>query len=61
MPITLEEESELLYEQWVEQRRALVETLSDGRLGYVHLAAMDAASFEQMQNDMFGLEKTNSA
>ncbi|ELJ8561863.1 tricorn protease [Vibrio cholerae] len=57
VPITLEEESELLYEQWVEQRRALVETLSDGRLGYVHLAAMDAASFEQMQNDMFGLEK----
>ncbi|EEY99824.1 protease-related protein [Vibrio sp. RC586] len=57
IPISLEEESELLYEQWVEQRRGLVEKLSDGRLGYVHLAAMDANSFEQMQNDMFGREK----
>ncbi|EPZ7318095.1 S41 family peptidase [Vibrio mimicus] len=57
VPIGLEEESDLLYEQWVEQRRALVEKLSDGRLGYVHLAAMNAASFERMQNDMFGREK----
>ncbi|WP_158119128.1 S41 family peptidase [Vibrio metoecus] len=57
VPIGLDEESELLYQQWVEQRRALVEKLSGGRLGYVHLAAMDAASFERMQNDMFGRER----
>lgn len=40
----------LLYENWVTDNRALVEKLSDGRVGYLHMRAMgggDIAKFEK--------------
>jgi C-terminal processing protease CtpA/Prc len=36
-PISMQEESNLLYERWVRRNRAEVEKLSGGRLGYVHV------------------------
>ncbi|NGZ14936.1 protease [Vibrio aestuarianus] len=61
VPISLQQEGRLAYELWVEQRRQMVESLSNGRLGYVHMAAMDAQSFEKMQNDMFGVDNNKEA
>jgi Tol biopolymer transport system component/C-terminal processing protease CtpA/Prc len=42
----------LRYRGWVEERRALVERLSGGRLGYVHIADMGDASLDQLQIDL---------
>ncbi|MGX7952162.1 S41 family peptidase [Tsuneonella sp. HG249] len=42
----------LRYRGWVEERRQLVERLSDGRLGYVHIPDMGDASLEQLQIDL---------
>lgn len=42
----------LLYRQWVNDRRALVERISGGRLGYVHIADMGDASLAQLFIDL---------
>jgi C-terminal processing protease CtpA/Prc len=42
----------LLYRQWVEERRALVDHVSGGKIGYVHLADMSDASLQQLYIDL---------
>ncbi len=42
----------LLYRQWVESRRALVDRVSGGKLGYVHIADMSDASLQQLYIDL---------
>jgi Tol biopolymer transport system component/C-terminal processing protease CtpA/Prc len=42
----------LLYRQWVASRRALVDRLSGGRLGYVHLPDMGGQSLDQLYLDL---------
>ncbi len=42
----------LLYRQWVESRRALVERVSGGKIGYVHIADMSDASLQQLYIDL---------
>ena len=51
-PVSASVESGLLYRQWVNSRRALVERLSDGRLGYVHLPDMSSDSLNQLYLDL---------
>jgi Tol biopolymer transport system component/C-terminal processing protease CtpA/Prc len=50
--VSLAAEKALLYRQWVEQRRALVATLSNGRLGYVHMFDMGQPSLDQLHLDL---------
>src|ERR1700757_3435713 len=38
--------------QWVEERRALVDRVSGGKLGYVHIADMSDASLQQLYIDL---------
>ncbi|MBV8034203.1 S41 family peptidase [Roseateles sp.] len=47
-------ERELLYKRWVRQERALVDKLSGGRLGYVHVRGMDDASYRQTYGEALG-------
>ena len=42
----------LLYRQWVEDRRALVDRVSDGKVGYVHIPDMSDASLQQLYLDL---------
>jgi tricorn protease len=44
--------SGLAYRQWVASRRAYVERVSGGRLGYVHMADMSADSLNQLYLDL---------
>ena len=53
-PISLGRENELLYRRWVRQRREETERLSGGRLGYVHVRAMDEASFRTAFSEALG-------
>jgi Tol biopolymer transport system component/C-terminal processing protease CtpA/Prc len=53
-PITRREESGLLYKRWTRSRRAEVERLSDGRLGYTHLRGMNDGSYREMFEETFG-------
>ena len=51
-PITLQVESGLLYRGWVADRRAYVEKISNGKLGYVHIAAMGDSDLAQLYLDL---------
>jgi tricorn protease len=51
-PVTLQVESGLLYRGWVESRRAYVEKISGGKLGYVHIAAMGDPDLTQLYRDL---------
>ena len=53
-PISLGEENELLYRRWVERRREETERLSGGRVGYVHVRAMDGPSFRTVFSEALG-------
>jgi len=51
-PVNLNTEKGLLYRHWVEQQRAYVLKASNGRLGYVHMPDMSAASLDQLHLDL---------
>lgn len=50
--ISLGTEKSLAYRQWVEQRRAYVAQVSQGRLGYVHMFDMGQPSLDQLYLDL---------
>ncbi len=52
MPVSINAEKQLLYRQWVEERRAYVERVSGGRLGYAHMIDMGAGSQAQLYVDL---------
>jgi tricorn protease len=43
---------DLQYARWVEDRRQMVERLSSGEVGYLHIRAMNAPSLRQFQLDL---------
>lgn len=54
LPISTGAMNELLYNRWVKGREAAVDSLSGGRLGYVHLRSMDDGSFRKIYAKMLG-------
>jgi Tol biopolymer transport system component/C-terminal processing protease CtpA/Prc len=51
-PGSIGNEKGLAYRQWVEQRRAYVAKISNGRLGYVHMFDMGQGSLDQLHLDL---------
>lgn len=47
-------QSNLLYKRWVEQRREMVDKLSNGRIGYVHVRGMNSESFREVYSELLG-------
>lgn len=43
---------QLMYEEWVEQRRKMVDKYSNGKLGYIHIQGMNMPSFEVFERDL---------
>ena len=60
-PITYGVQSNLLYKRWVEQKRQMVEKLSNGRIGYVHIKGMNSESFREIYSDMLGRYREKEA
>ncbi len=42
----------LQYERWVDTRKEMVEKLTGGEIGYLHIRAMDAASLRKFERDL---------
>ena len=51
-PVDSAAEKDLLYREWVEGNRALVDRLSGGRLGYVHMIDMGYESLLRLMTDL---------
>ncbi|MCM1521446.1 MAG: S41 family peptidase [Muribaculaceae bacterium] len=54
IPVSAAAENELLYKRWVERNRATVDSLSGGRLGYVHIRSMSDGSYRDIYADVLG-------
>ncbi len=53
-PISLGEESRLLYQRWVKRNRDEVERLSGGKLGYVHIPGMNDGAYRTVFEEAMG-------
>ena len=54
LPVSSSTMNGLLYNRWVKQRTAEVDSLSGGRLGYVHIQSMGDPSFRDIYADILG-------
>ena len=46
--------SDHLYKRWVEHNQAVVDSLSGGKIGYVHVEGMDGSSYQTVYDQLFG-------
>ncbi len=56
-PISRGKQNDLLYERWVERNRRLVDSISGGKIAYVHVRAMNSPSFREVFDQL--LNETN--
>ncbi len=54
-PVSYSAARTLLYEQWIRHNRQAVEKASDGRLGYLHIAGMNMASFNRFEEELYSV------
>ena len=60
-PISISDQDELLYQRWVKQRRELVDKLSNGTVGYVHVRGMNDQSYRETYSEALGRESKKKA
>lgn len=60
-PISAADLGNLLYEDWVARNHQRVQQLSGGRLGYLHIRAMNQPSLERFKRDLWGREASSEA
>lgn len=53
--------NELLYKRWLKKREEMVEKYSGGKVGYVHVRAMNAPSFRKVFSRVMGKLRTKEA
>ena len=58
-PITMGALKELLYKRWVDRNRAFVDSISGGRIAYVHVKAMDSQSFRKVYEELLSESNRN--
>ncbi|MGH9196511.1 MAG: S41 family peptidase, partial [Acidimicrobiia bacterium] len=51
-PVTPNAYSQLRYERWVKERRAIVDKRSAGRIGYLHIQAMNPPSLRKFEKEL---------
>ncbi len=60
-PISTGTESGLLYQRWVERNQAIVDSVSGGRIAYVHVEGMDSPSFRTVYDQLLGKYRNREA
>jgi tricorn protease len=51
--VTVADGRQARYRRWVRQRRAIVDRLSGGKLGYIHIQGMNEPSLEEFERDLY--------
>jgi tricorn protease len=52
-PINRGQWADLLYEDWVEKRRRMVDEWSNGRIGYIHIRAMSQSELRKFEREFY--------
>lgn len=60
-PISGGEQGQLLYLRWVKQRQDMVDSLSNGQIGYIHISAMNSPSFRKTYSELLGRYRNRKA
>ena len=55
------EENELMYKRWVKTMRNMVDQLSGGKIGYVHVRGMDDGSYRVFYDEALGINRDKDA
>jgi len=53
-PISMRDESRLLYDRWVRRNREEVDSLSNGELGYIHIPGMNDGAYRDAYEEALG-------
>jgi len=53
-PVSMDVQSGLMYKRWTDRMSSMVDSLSNGRLGYVHVQGMNENSFRQVYENALG-------
>ena len=59
--ISAGEEGTLMYKRWVKNTREMVDKLSNGKVGYVHVQSMNDASFRSVYDEVMGKNRGKQA
>ena len=57
--ISQSNQQELLYKRWVDRNHAIVDSVSKGRIAYVHVKAMDSESFRTVYSELLSDKNRN--
>jgi tricorn protease len=60
-PIAIRDLDGLLYKRWVRQRRELVDKLTNGQIGYVHVAQMGDSAYRDVYAEALGRQVDKKA
>ena len=58
-PVTYRALNNLLYKRWTDRNKHLVDSLSGGRLAYVHVRSMDSENFRKVYSELLSDENRN--
>lgn len=58
-PVTQSQLNELLYKRWVDRNRAFVDSISGGRIAYIHVKAMNSQSFRTVYEELLSDRNRN--
>ncbi|AJR03430.1 S41 family peptidase [Siansivirga zeaxanthinifaciens] len=60
-PVSMRMQSELMYKRWVKLMEHKVDSLSNGKLGYVHVRGMNDGSFREVFDNVMGKNRDKKA
>jgi len=60
-PISGGEEDVLMYKRWVNRMRVMVDKLSGGKVGYIHVQSMNDASYRSVYDEVMGKNREKQA
>lgn len=60
-PITQGDQSEMAYQRWVERNEKYVDSISTGKIGYVHVRGMDTESYQNIYETLLGKYRNKEA
>lgn len=60
-PVSAGEQRELMYRRWVNTMEAMVDSLSNGKLGYIHVRGMNDGSFREVYGKAMGKHRDKAA